>query len=61
MTDRFFPMAKIPGKELQGYLNGVVTLVMMACVIVILIDAVPRWLRVVTGGRLTEDFSRPQV
>jgi carbon starvation protein len=51
VTDRFFPMARLPGKEFQGYLNAVVTLLMMACVLAILIDAVPRWLRVAVDAR----------
>jgi carbon starvation protein len=45
VTDRFFTMAKVPGKELVGYLNAVVTLLMMASVLIILMDAIPRWWR----------------
>jgi carbon starvation protein len=64
--DRFFPMARVPGKELQGWLNGIVTLVMMACVLIVLGDAIPRWWRKVAGSALqpatkTEDFSSPPV
>jgi carbon starvation protein len=58
VTERFFPMAKIPGKELQGYLNAIVTLVMMACVLTILIDAIPRWIR---APRFSRDISSPAV
>jgi carbon starvation protein len=50
VTDRFIPMTKIPGKEFQGYLNTVVTLLMMTCVLIILGDAIPRWWRTIRGA-----------
>jgi carbon starvation protein len=43
ITDNFIPLTSVPGKEFQGYVDAVLTAVMMVCVIVILIDCVPRW------------------
>ena len=31
MTDLFLPMTKVPEKELTGWLNSGITVVMMAC------------------------------
>jgi carbon starvation protein len=49
VTDRFIPMTQLPGKSFQGYLNATVVLIMMACVVTILIDAIRRCHGVVTG------------
>jgi carbon starvation protein len=48
VRDNFYPMAigPNPAKHFQGYLNSVVTVVMMICVVVILVSAVIRWVRV---------------
>jgi carbon starvation protein CstA len=52
VRDNFWPMAIGPNVErhFQGYLNTIVTIVMMICVIVILANAVWRWTRVLRGG-----------
>jgi carbon starvation protein len=51
VRDSFYPMATGPDvtKHFQGYLNSVVTIVMMVCVLVILSSAVLRWVRVLNG------------
>ena len=51
VRDSFYPMAIGPDltKHFQGYLNSVVTIVMMVCVLVILSSAVMRWVRVLNG------------
>jgi carbon starvation protein len=45
VRDNFYPMAIGPdaAKHFQGYLNSIVTIVMMGCVLVILASAVMRW------------------
>jgi carbon starvation protein len=50
VRDNFYPMAIGPdaAKHFQGYLNSVVTVVMMVCVLVILGSAVLRWVAVLT-------------
>jgi carbon starvation protein len=45
ITDNFLPLANVAGKEFQGYLDASLTAAMMVCVVVILIDAVPRWMK----------------
>ncbi|HET7696966.1 MAG TPA: carbon starvation protein A [Vicinamibacterales bacterium] len=51
VRDNFYPMAvgPDPARHFQGYLNSTLTIVMMACVIVILSSAVLRWVRVLNG------------
>ena len=51
VRDNFYPMAigPDPARHFQGYLNSIVTVVMMACVLVILASAISRWVRVLNG------------
>jgi len=46
VRDNFWPMARgsRPGLELQGYLNSILTTIMMTCVVIILAAAVRKWL-----------------
>lgn len=45
VTDNFMPMTLQPETAFNGYLNSVITVVMIACVFVILIDGTRRWAR----------------
>src|SRR6185369_17242075 len=51
VRDNFYPMAIGPdaAKHFQGYLNSIVTVLMMVCVLVILSSAILRWVRVLNG------------
>ena len=51
VRDNFYPMAIGPNPLLhfQGYLNSIVTVVMMICVFVILASAIMRWVKVLNG------------
>src|SRR6187549_1971182 len=51
VRDNFYPMAvgADAARHVQGYLNSIVTIVMMACVLVILASAILRWVRVLNG------------
>ncbi len=51
VRDNFWPMAIGPNEALhfQGYLNAIVTVTMMVCVLVILTSAISRWVGVLTG------------
>jgi carbon starvation protein len=51
VRDNFYPMAigPDPAKHFQGYLNSTLTVVMMACVLVILASAILRWIGVMNG------------
>ena len=51
VRDNFYPMAigPDPAKHFQGYLNSLLTVTMMACVLVILASAIVRWVKVMNG------------
>jgi carbon starvation protein len=51
VRDNFWPMAigPDPTRNFQGYLNTIVTITMMICVVVILLNAFWRWTRVLQG------------
>jgi len=49
IVDNFIPLAREGGQPLLGWLNALLTALMMACVGVILIDSFRRWRGVVTG------------
>jgi carbon starvation protein len=51
VRDNFWPMAigPDPARNFQGYLNTIVTVTMMICVVVILVNAFWRWARVLQG------------
>ncbi len=43
VRDTFLPMASRPGQEFQGWLNATLTILMMVCVGIIMLDSVRRW------------------
>jgi carbon starvation protein len=51
VRDNFWPMAIGANEALhfQGYLNAILTVIMMVCVLVILASAISRWVGVLTG------------
>ena len=52
VRDNFWPLAmgSDPARRVQGYVDSVLTVVMMACVIVILVASVRRWIAPRRGG-----------
>jgi len=61
VRDIFWPMAIGSNATLhfQGYLNTILTVVMMVCVLVILASAALRWVRVIFGsGLMTQGLGR---
>jgi len=58
ITDNFWPMTYSASTEVQGYINSLLTLVIMLCAIVILVEAIRRWYQVlvkkefVVGGEI---------
>ena len=46
VRDNFWPLAmgSDPARRVQGYVDSVLTVVMMTCVVVILVTSVRRWL-----------------
>ena len=57
IRDNFYPLAIGPDAALhfQGYLNWIVTVVTMVCVLVILASAIMRWIRVQDLGPVRAD------
>jgi carbon starvation protein len=51
IRDNFWPMAvgANPAVRVQGYVDSICTVIMMACVVIILTSAARRWLLVLTG------------
>jgi carbon starvation protein len=51
VRDNFYPLAigADAGKHVQGYVDSVLTVVMMVCVLVILASALARWIGVLSG------------
>jgi carbon starvation protein len=69
ITDNFLPLMSLPGSEVQGFVNTLLTLIIMVCAVVILIEACRRWYRVLVKGEYlvhgevvsasAEDFTPP--
>jgi carbon starvation protein len=69
ITDNFLPLMALPGSEVQGFVNTLLTLIIMVCAIVILVEACRRWYRVLVKGEYlvhgrvvsasAEDFTPP--
>jgi carbon starvation protein len=52
--DNFLEEAKKPETMFRGYLNATLTTIMMTCVIIVLIDSIVHWRRVMRGGAIKE-------
>jgi carbon starvation protein len=50
ILDNFLPLAQKPGMAFQGYLNAVLTMVMIASVLIILADSLRRWVKPLKPG-----------
>ena len=55
----YWPMLADPAKQVTGLVNLVLTAIIMLCVVVILCDAVPRWIRAVWTGAVVVRESEP--
>lgn len=53
MTNIYYPMISKPGSELPGYLNLILTAIIMTSIVVILFDAIPKWFKTIKGTRPT--------
>jgi len=70
ITDNFLPLTANPKMAIQGYVNCVLTAVMMVCAVLILIEALKRWYSVLVKGKYSvsgqvvyttdADFSPPE-
>ena len=49
ITNIYLPQITNAGKQAQGLINLMLTLIIMIAVLIIFIDAVPKWIRVISG------------
>lgn len=52
IRDNFLPLAKVPGKAFQGYLNSALTVIMMVAVVIIIVDCLRRCIATMRGKPL---------
>ncbi|MBI5473862.1 MAG: carbon starvation protein A [Ignavibacteriae bacterium] len=52
VTDNFLPLTDNPATATQGYVNSTLTIVMMLCAVVIIIESFRRWYRVLVKKEL---------
>ena len=52
VMDNFLPMTNVPGKAFTGYLDTSLTVLLMACVLLILASSGRAWLRALRGERI---------
>lgn len=50
IADNFLPLTKNPFTATQGYVNSVLTGIIMLCAIIVLVEAFKRWYRVLVNG-----------
>jgi carbon starvation protein len=46
VADNFFPLTKNPATAMQGYVNSILTIIMMVCAVIILVESSRRWYKV---------------
>ncbi len=46
ITDNFIPLMEVPGKGFEGVINILMTVVIIVCAVVVLVEAARRWYRV---------------
>lgn len=62
IRDNFLPLAKLPGKAFQGYLNSFLATVMMVAVIIVIVDSIRRCIATLKGKPLPpKPNSKPDV
>jgi hypothetical protein len=52
----FYPMLFVPKTQLQGSINLLLTVVIMGSVVVVMINAVPKWIAVIRNKREPGNF-----
>jgi carbon starvation protein len=56
IANLFYPMLFVPKTQLQGSINLLLTVVIMGSVVVVMINAVPKWIAVIRNKREPENF-----
>jgi len=70
IVDNFLPLTANPETAAQGYVNSTLTVIVMICAVVILVESFRRWYRVLIKGRYSisgqvvyvadKDFTPPE-
>jgi len=55
MFNIYLPQTAIPGKEFVGWINFIMTAIIVSSVLIIFIDALPKWYRIVKSGKYVLD------
>jgi carbon starvation protein len=55
IVDNFMPLIGNPATSVQGYVNSILTVVMMVCAVAVLIEAGRRWYKVLVKGEYLVD------
>ncbi|MFA6468622.1 MAG: carbon starvation CstA family protein [Bacteroidota bacterium] len=55
ITDNFWPLTNDPSTASQGYVNSFLTLIIIICAIIILIDSIKKWYRVLVKKEFVID------
>lgn len=55
MFNIYLPQTAIPGKEFVGWINFIMTAIIVSSVLVIFVDALPKWYRIVRTGKYVLD------
>jgi carbon starvation protein len=50
ITDNFLPLTLNPATEVQGYVNSILTVLMIVCAVVVLVEAGRHWYRILVKG-----------
>ncbi len=61
ITENFLPLARREGFAIQGYVNSLLTAVMMICAVIILIDSFRTWYKVVFVEKKVVRISKEEV
>ncbi|HLY16886.1 MAG TPA: carbon starvation protein A [Bryobacteraceae bacterium] len=57
----FWPLTSLPGQQLTGYLNSILTVIFIAGVLLVVADAVRRWIAVLHGAPAPAEAFGPPV
>ncbi len=55
ITDNFLPLTSNPKTATQGYVNSILTAIIMVCAVIILVEALRRWIAVLVKKEIIKD------
>jgi len=60
ITDNFWPLTHDPATASQGYVNSILTAVMLVCAVIVLVEATRRWYRVLIKHEIAVVLPSPE-